>query len=138
MGQPVTPTQRLPWARALIDSAEQPIPQYGSDEWAQLPDTSRTKVAACVIAAEAWRTYWEPAEVALRARLELEGAQLDQEPELWTPDVVAAVHATAARPSFAELCRLRGEPQAEARANAHRRRLGLPIDRSTLLTVESA
>lgn len=124
-------TDNLPWARALIDNAEQPIPQYGSDEWAQLPDTSRAKVAACVIAAEAWRTYWEPDEVALRTRLQIDGARAselkDEEPELWTPDVVATVHATADQPSFAELCRLRGEPEAEARANAHRRRLGLPV-----------
>lgn len=120
--------ETLLWAGALIDSADGPIPRYGTPEWAALPETSRAKVAACVIAAEAWRSYWDPREVATRTRLEIAGAQLDQEPELWTSDVVEAVHRQASQPSYAELSRLRGEPDAEARANAHRHRMGLPVD----------
>jgi hypothetical protein len=44
------------WARQLIDSVEGPVPEYGTAAWVQLPDESRAKVAACVIAAEKWRT----------------------------------------------------------------------------------
>jgi hypothetical protein len=117
----------IPWAQALIDGADGPIPQYDSEEWRALPDGSRAKVAACVIAAEAWRSYWDPREVALRARLEIEGAEMYQEPEVWTQDVVESVHREALQPSFADLSRLRGEPEAEARANTHRRRMVLPV-----------
>lgn len=46
----------LRWARALIEGADGPIPQYGSTEWSSLPDESRAKVASCVVAAEHWRT----------------------------------------------------------------------------------
>jgi hypothetical protein len=51
----VTPLP-LRWARALIEGAGGHIPPYGSTEWSSLPDDSRIKVAACVIAAEHWRT----------------------------------------------------------------------------------
>ncbi len=51
----VTPLP-LRWARALIEAADAPIPPYGSAEWSALPDDSRTKVAATVLAAESWRT----------------------------------------------------------------------------------
>lgn len=46
----------LRWARALIEGADGPIPEYGSPEFADLPDDSRAKVASCVMAAERWRT----------------------------------------------------------------------------------
>ena len=46
----------LAWARALIEGADGPVPEYGCLAWAALPDDSRTKVAACVAAAERWRT----------------------------------------------------------------------------------
>jgi hypothetical protein len=117
----------IPWAQALIDGADGPVPQYGAPEWAALPDDSRAKVAACVVAAESWRSYWDPEEVALRLRIELDAAAAYEEPEVWTPEVVESVHDTARQPSFADLSRLRGEPEAEARANVHRRRMGLPV-----------
>lgn len=44
------------WAKKLIDSASGPVPEYGSPEWSRLPDDDRRKVAACVRAAEEWRT----------------------------------------------------------------------------------
>jgi hypothetical protein len=44
------------WAKSLIESADAPVPDYGSPEWSRLPDDDRRKVAACVQAAEAWRT----------------------------------------------------------------------------------
>lgn len=46
----------LSWARQLIANATGTIPEYGSAEWRALPDDSREKVAACVMAAERWRT----------------------------------------------------------------------------------
>jgi hypothetical protein len=66
----------LNWARQLIESADGPVPEYGSREWLRLPDESRTKVAACVAAAERWRigistpwTSFAPAN-ATRRRIE--------------------------------------------------------------------
>ncbi len=46
----------LSWAKALIEGADGQTPEYGSAEWVRLPDDSRAKVAACVLAAEKWRT----------------------------------------------------------------------------------
>ncbi len=61
----------LQWARALIERAHGPLPTYGSPEWDALEDGPE-KVAATVVAAEAWRTYWDPAERGLRLRIELD------------------------------------------------------------------
>lgn len=45
------------WAYQLIrlGRREGVVPPYGSAAWLELPDSDRRKVAACVIAAEAWR-----------------------------------------------------------------------------------
>lgn len=50
----------LSWARQLIANGGPCVPEYGSREWAELPDDSRAKIAACVAAAEKWRTrnHW--------------------------------------------------------------------------------
>lgn len=53
----VTPLP-LRWAKTLIDGAAGPVPEYGSPEWAALPDDAREKVAGCVLAAEQWRTRY--------------------------------------------------------------------------------
>ncbi|MDP9390180.1 MAG: hypothetical protein M3P89_02070 [Actinomycetota bacterium] len=116
----------LPWARALIERAHGPLPTYGSPEWDALEDGPE-KVAATVVAAEAWRTYWDPAERGLRLRIELDAARAYEDEARWTPEVVATVHRTARQPSFMELCERRGEPEAKARAVRQRRRLGLPV-----------
>ena len=50
----------LSWARQLIANATDTVPEYGSAEWRALPDDSREKVAACVVAAESWRTRSHP------------------------------------------------------------------------------
>jgi hypothetical protein len=124
----VLPT-RLEWAAGLIDRAEGFIPEYGSPEFEALPDDSPEKVASCVRAAEAWRVYFSPEEIGRRLRAELEAAHLaDDEPPMWSKDVVDAVHRTANRPSLAELSNRRGEPDRAERANDHRRRMGLPVD----------
>lgn len=46
----------LNWADQLIENAGGSFPAYGSREWAALADDDRRKVAACVAAAEEWRT----------------------------------------------------------------------------------
>src|SRR4051794_22570055 len=54
----------LSWARQLVENADGPVPEYGSREWLTLPDDSREKVAATVVAAERWRTRnYQQAEV---------------------------------------------------------------------------
>ena len=62
----------LAWAQDLIESADGPVPEYGSADWIKLPDDSRSKVAACVQAAELWRarprTFEAPAPGSRRAR----------------------------------------------------------------------
>lgn len=113
-------SRRLPWAAARIDAAERPIPEYGSDEWAALPDNSRAKIAAVIIAAECWRAEIDPEWIAWRRFIELNPPE---EPAVWSPEVVAAVHRTANRPSLAELSRRRGEPDREARALQHEARM---------------
>lgn len=115
----------LPWARQLIANATGPIPEYGSAEWRALPDDSREKVAACIVAAECWRTYTDPAEVAWRLRADLGAREDDPDDARWSPEAVAEVHRTASRPSYAELCRRRGEPAREERAQRTYQRLGL-------------
>lgn len=129
-------TAVMPWAQSLIGAAEGPIPRYGSPEWADLPDTSRAKVAACVIAAEAWRTYWSPEEHERRLRTELEADWEDGIDEArWSPEIVAQVHRSANRPSFVDLCDRRGEHERAERARGHRRRLGLSVEDGTPLRV---
>ncbi|MGY1736346.1 hypothetical protein [Geodermatophilus sp. SYSU D00684] len=116
--------QALPWARELIAKAEgYTVPAYGSAEWEALPDAHPAKVAACVLAAETQRTWWDPAEHARRLRLELdetariaaEEADLDA---TWTPVLTLAERElyAAGRPSFAELAERRGEPEKAASA----------------------
>ncbi len=105
----------LPWAAALIKAADGPIPQYGSPEWSALPDDSRAKVAACVLAAETLRTWMLPGEHARRLRAELEW----EEPAVWSDEVVQQVKRTADRLSYAELCERRDEPEKAARAREH-------------------
>lgn len=120
--------QRSGWADSLIRAGGPGIPDYGSAAWEQLPDEHPAKVAACVIAAECWRTYTDPAEVAFRLRLELDAMRAEAEaPGQWTPDTVAAVHRTATRPRYSELCDRRGEPDRAGRARGHEKRLGLAV-----------
>lgn len=120
---------RLEWAAGLIDRATGFIPEYGSPEFDELDDKDPHKVASCVRAAEAWRIYFSPEEIAFRTRIELDEARrYEQEPGVWTQDVVDSVHRSARQPSYAALSRLRGEPDKEAQANVHRRRMGLPVD----------
>ncbi len=68
----------LPWARALIDAgrAVGELPEYGSSEWAGLPDTDPRKVAACVLAAEVHR--YEVATLAERTRVEIDAAAAEE------------------------------------------------------------
>lgn len=46
--------RRRTWARRMIRAADGPLPRYGDTAWLALPDGDRRKVAAVVIAAEAW------------------------------------------------------------------------------------
>ena len=127
-GQPALLPERLRWAAARIDAAGGDLPAYGSTEWHELPDDSRLKVAAVIVAAEAWRTSTDPEWIAFRLRAELDAARAEEEaPGYWTPEVVAGVRK--ARPRYSELADLRGEPDKAARAREHERRLGLAVFR---------
>jgi hypothetical protein len=61
---------RKSWARELIDKATRPIHKYGSPEWCALPLDHPNRVAAVVVAAEAWAWDWENLEDNLRREVE--------------------------------------------------------------------
>src|SRR3954471_18487093 len=61
----------LSWATKFITAGGAGVPDYGSPEWEALPD-GPAKVAAVVVAAECWRRYTDPAEVAWRLRIEID------------------------------------------------------------------
>ncbi len=58
------------WANTLIQRGREagPLFEYGSREWRALPPSDPRRIASCVLAAEAWRAFWEPE--AVRRRLE--------------------------------------------------------------------
>lgn len=64
---------RRAWAYGMIRRAQTPPPRYGSPEWHALPDGPE-KVAAVVIAAEAWASAGDTLEETLRAQVEAERA----------------------------------------------------------------
>ncbi len=76
-----------------------------------------------MLAAEAWRAYTHPAEVALRLRLELDVLRAEHEDAYWSPEVVDAVHRIASQSAYVQLCERRGEPDRAQRARFHERRL---------------
>jgi hypothetical protein len=65
-----TNVHRKSWSRALIDKATRPIEAYGSPEWCALPLDHPNRVAAVVLAAEAWAWDWEHLEENLRREVE--------------------------------------------------------------------
>ncbi|MGE5698336.1 MAG: hypothetical protein ACM4D3_24730 [Candidatus Sericytochromatia bacterium] len=67
LGPPV-----LLWARSLIHAGQRrgELPRYGDETWLRLDDRDPRKVAACVVAAEAWRTDGLDTECRLQTELE--------------------------------------------------------------------
>jgi hypothetical protein len=65
----------LPWSAVRIErgrmAADGPLPAFGSTAWQQLGDTSPVKIAAVIVAAEAWRYESDPMVIADRLRYEL-------------------------------------------------------------------
>lgn len=50
--------------RDVLARAGRPIPRFGSPEWDALPEQDLRRVAAVLIAAEAWRDHCSPDRVA--------------------------------------------------------------------------
>lgn len=50
--------------RGILARAERPIPRFGSPEWDALPEHDLRRVAAILIAAEAWRDHCSAERVA--------------------------------------------------------------------------
>lgn len=65
-----TAVHRKTWARELIDRATRPIQSYGSPEWCALPLDHPNRIAAVLVAAEAWAWDWENLEENLRREVE--------------------------------------------------------------------
>ena len=95
---PLTGPPMLPVAEHLIGKGRQlgPVPQYASPEWPARPVGSPRWLAAVLVAAEAWRTWTDPAEVAWRLRVEIDAAGRDDD--------------EAGAGSLAPACHLDGRP----------------------------
>ena len=78
---PLTGPPMLPVAEHLSGKGRQlgPVPQYASTELPALPVGSLRWLAAVLVAAEAWRTWTNPAEVARRLRVEIDAAGRDDD-----------------------------------------------------------
>lgn len=100
-------------ARYLLDRVypwhrREDIPRYGTSQWNALADQDPRRAASVIIAAESWRNYTSPEQVAremaaevLQDRWELRQASLDVSRATdWA--------AVAARPTQAELQQRRG------------------------------
>ncbi len=62
---------RRRWAYLMIQRCTTPPPSYGSVEWLALPEGSPAKVAAVIIAAEAWASTGDELEAEMRIELDL-------------------------------------------------------------------
>jgi hypothetical protein len=123
------------WSARLLERGGPAVPEYGSAEWAALPDDSAAKVAATVAAAEAWRRSTHPDVVRDRLELELAAGRQAVAAEAAVAWRNFAAPYAAPRPSYAQLCDLRGEPDRAARARASEAERGLfvspPLQGST-------
>lgn len=135
----------LDWARGVLAAAEgMDLPRYGSPQWHALPYDSPARLAAVVVAAEAYRYEGETLAHRLRleveeagiaaAAAELEDAVVQGAEQAMARDEALAEHARkvadrGARillgrsPTYAQLAERRGEPDRQARARAHERRI---------------
>jgi hypothetical protein len=63
---------RSRWAYKMVQRCQTPPPKYGSTEWLRLPENDVRRIAAVVIAAEAWASAGDCLEDTLRAQLDAE------------------------------------------------------------------
>jgi hypothetical protein len=118
------PPELTPLARLLIGRVPpgQGCPRYGTDEWHALPDQDPRRAAAVMRAAEAWRRHCSPWQVAQDMRDSLaEIRDVIAYTFVQTSHDVAEAEAADwdaifDRPTFAELCDRRGEPERAERA----------------------
>jgi hypothetical protein len=117
--QPRTITPLAKWLIGRVTD-RQSIPRYASPAWEDLPDGDPRRAAAVLIAAEAWANHCSPWQVAQDLADELAAQQYIASRELVEAghDVYNAAPwpAIFARPTFAELCDRRGEPERAERA----------------------
>lgn len=89
--------QRRAWAYALISRCQTPPAAYGSEAWLALPDGPE-KVAAVVIAAEAWALAGDTLEDDLRAELQFAQEAEDRRWQELHDDAVSIAQETAKSP----------------------------------------
>lgn len=63
---------RRRWAQRMIQRCPEPPPKYGTAEWLELPEGDLGRVAAVIIAAEAWALDGDDIEGRLHVEVELE------------------------------------------------------------------
>lgn len=93
------------WAGALIQAglAAGALPPYGARDWRRLPQEDPRRVAACVVAAECWRSDDDDLETRLRRELydlAVYGDRLDRASFM---EVAEHVQRYASRPTHVEL-----------------------------------
>jgi hypothetical protein len=116
------PRTITPLAKWLIGRVadRRSIPRYASAEWDALPDGDPRRAAAVAISAEAWANHCSPWQIAQDMRDSLAEIQdvIAQTFVGTSHDVAEAAdwEAIFARPTFAELCDRRGEPERAERA----------------------
>lgn len=104
------PAAALRTARAATGG--QRPPDYGSPEWAALPDDHPGKHAAVLHAAECWRRYWAPDMLDLRAEATERDLQRRHREMSWDLSEGRDWRRAATAPNHAELDQRRAQPPA--------------------------
>lgn len=108
-------TALTPLARHLLGKVtdRSTIPRYGSPEWDALPEMDPRRAASVVLAAECWRDYCSPAQVALDLLGEMEQADTELRRRIreasWAVCSGADWVALSKSPTHSELQRRREE-----------------------------
>lgn len=124
-------TALTPFARRLLARVadRSSIPRYGTPEWAALPQTDPRHAAAVVIAAEAWRDHCSPERIAEDMSREMQerrdaiaAACLESS---WDVGQAADWEQLFRRPTYADLCERRNEPEKARLQREKLRELGV-------------
>lgn len=105
-----------PWSRQVLNGLRRiasgaPVPRFGGPVWRALPNNAPTKLAAVVVAAEAWRDHCSTASVSAELHHQLD--EVDRESQRRIREASYAVsaatdwNALAASPNHVELSRAR-------------------------------
>jgi hypothetical protein len=109
--------RRRRWAYSLISRAAQ-TPPYGSANWHSLPEGSAERIAAVVIAAEAWAMDAEDISTRLAAELDSAYAAHKRAEDAAYAERAAAGRAAAPKPGGKSFVERRAAQLAEVASRA--------------------